>query len=131
VCGLTTPSAKLPNADLDIPALLRGLLCRHGRPVLVPRMFRGVPLKTALSGLGLHSGATARLAKPQVSGGVDQFGKAPPAGFEPAHTAPEAVALSPELWGLTQHTHITPTVTPRARSHDRAAAGPQSAYQDG
>ena len=24
----------------------------------------------------------------------------PPAGFEPAHTAPEAVALSPELWGL-------------------------------
>jgi hypothetical protein len=25
---------------------------------------------------------------------------APPAGFEPAHTAPEAVALSPELWGL-------------------------------
>src|SRR5215471_20689982 len=56
---------------------------------------------------------------------------APPAGFEPAHTAPEAVALSPELWGLTQHTHITPTVTPRARSHERAAAEPQSAYQDG
>jgi hypothetical protein len=27
-------------------------------------------------------------------------GLAPPAGFEPAHTAPEAVALSPELWGL-------------------------------
>jgi CheY-like chemotaxis protein len=25
---------------------------------------------------------------------------APPAGFEPAHTAPEADALSPELWGL-------------------------------
>src|SRR5215472_5200154 len=25
---------------------------------------------------------------------------APPAGFEAAHTAPEAVALSPELWGL-------------------------------
>ena len=24
----------------------------------------------------------------------------PPAGFEPAHTAPEAVALSPELRGL-------------------------------
>jgi hypothetical protein len=30
------------------------------------------------------------------------FEKAPPAGFEPAHTAPEAVALSPELWGLAQ-----------------------------
>jgi RimJ/RimL family protein N-acetyltransferase len=27
--------------------------------------------------------------------------RAPPAGFEPAHTAPEAVALSPELWGLS------------------------------
>jgi hypothetical protein len=26
---------------------------------------------------------------------------APPAGFEPALTAPEAVALSPELWGLS------------------------------
>jgi hypothetical protein len=26
--------------------------------------------------------------------------EAPPAGFEPALTAPEAVALSPELWGL-------------------------------
>jgi CheY-like chemotaxis protein len=25
---------------------------------------------------------------------------APPAGFEPAHTPPEGVALSPELWGL-------------------------------
>ena len=28
------------------------------------------------------------------------YGEAPPAGFEPAHTAPEADALSPELWGL-------------------------------
>src|SRR5262249_48342857 len=27
--------------------------------------------------------------------------EAPPAGFEPALTAPEAVALSPELWGLS------------------------------
>ena len=26
--------------------------------------------------------------------------QAPPAGFEPAHPAPEAGALSPELWGL-------------------------------
>ena len=33
---------------------------------------------------------------------------APPAGFEPAHTAPEAVALSPELWGLA---HIGPSST--------------------
>ena len=31
--------------------------------------------------------------------------EAHPAGFEPAHTAPEAVALSPELWG--------PLVAPR------------------
>jgi hypothetical protein len=27
-------------------------------------------------------------------------GSAPPVGFEPTLTAPEAVALSPELWGL-------------------------------
>ena len=26
---------------------------------------------------------------------------APPVGFEPAHPAPEADALSPELWGLS------------------------------
>ncbi len=30
-----------------------------------------------------------------------KFEKAPPVGFEPTHTAPEAVALSPELWGLS------------------------------
>ena len=27
--------------------------------------------------------------------------KVPPEGFEPSHLAPEASALSPELWGLT------------------------------
>src|ERR1700722_16712372 len=38
----------------------------------------------------------------QVSGRFAWYRWAPPAGFEPAHTAPEAVALSPELWGLAQ-----------------------------
>ena len=33
--------------------------------------------------------------------------EAPPAGFEPALTAPEAVALSPELWGLRDVGKIT------------------------
>jgi CheY-like chemotaxis protein len=42
---------------------------------------------------------------------------APPAGFEPAHTAPEAVALSPELWGLA--------LPGRNASHTR----PQQEYQ--
>src|SRR5262249_42990166 len=37
---------------------------------------------------------------PGRKGGFASRFCAPPAGFEPAHTAPEAVALSPELWGL-------------------------------
>jgi hypothetical protein len=49
--------------------------------------------------------------------------RAPPAGFEPAHTAPEAVALSPELWGLAliwlgmgAITRSAPSGTQRIRS---------------
>jgi hypothetical protein len=42
---------------------------------------------------------------------------APPAGFEPAHTAPEAVALSPELWGLA------------LPGQQASQAGPQQEYQ--
>jgi CheY-like chemotaxis protein len=34
------------------------------------------------------------------AGDFQGYEVAPPAGFEPALTAPEAVALSPELWGL-------------------------------
>jgi hypothetical protein len=34
-----------------------------------------------------------------VAGSSGTSGEVPPAGFEPAHTAPEAVALSPELRG--------------------------------
>jgi CheY-like chemotaxis protein len=53
---------------------------------------------------------------------------APPAGFEPAHTAPEAVALSPELWGPA----LTPA-TAGSREDPGAAtanpAGPQPGYQ--
>ncbi len=44
-----------------------------------------------LAGLAVLAGRAAVFAGHRV---------APPAGFEPAHTAPEAVALSPELWGL-------------------------------
>ena len=32
----------------------------------------------------------------------------PPVGFEPTHTAPEAVALSPELWGLSVPRTLSP-----------------------
>ncbi len=61
-------------------------------------------------GGGRMGGGVGRLvAKVQVSevgrcSGVLKFCSilAPPAGFEPAHTAPEAVALSPELWGLRE-----------------------------
>ena len=42
---------------------------------------------------------TPRPATWLVAGSFGTFCKVPPAGFEPAHTAPEAVALSPELRG--------------------------------
>lgn len=38
-------------------------------------------------------------AFPLVTGSLGTSYRVPPAGFEPAHTAPEAVALSPELRG--------------------------------
>jgi site-specific DNA recombinase len=50
----------------------------------------------------------------RVPGGADPKVRAlarsaPPAGFEPAHTAPEAVALSPELWGLARSSPRSPS----------------------
>ena len=54
----------------------------------------------AFRGLRLHSRSTRLGSFPQVKPGLAWSGWAPPAGFEPALTAPEAVALSPELWGL-------------------------------
>src|SRR4249920_3390062 len=59
---------------------------------------------TATSGrLRWHLAAHGSPERFGVRPGQRPFGRvrsAPPAGFEPAHTAPEAVALSPELWGL-------------------------------
>lgn len=42
---------------------------------------------------------TPASAFPLVTGSLGTSYRVPPAGFEPAHTAPEAVALSPELRG--------------------------------
>src|SRR5690606_7185227 len=42
---------------------------------------------------------TPSSAKALMAGSLGTSCKVPPAGFEPAHTAPEAVALSPELRG--------------------------------
>ena len=39
------------------------------------------------------------VSAPLVTGSLGTSERVPPAGFEPAHTAPEAVALSPELRG--------------------------------
>src|SRR5579875_2584921 len=36
----------------------------------------------------------------EVKAGLAAYRCVPPVGFEPTLTAPEAVALSPELWGL-------------------------------
>ena len=48
------------------------------------------------------SGPTLALRAPLL------FGSVPPAGFEPAHHAPEACALSPELRGLGKENSIAP-----------------------
>jgi hypothetical protein len=52
--------------------------------------------------VGIHVGiqrrrVTTEISRPPVETG--QRSEVPPAGFEPAHTAPEADALSPELRG--------------------------------
>ena len=52
---------------------------------------------------------------------------APPAGFEPALTAPEAVALSPELWGLRASERV-PAERP---SRTRARRSPAPAARTG
>jgi putative restriction endonuclease len=77
----------------------RALLAR--RPVSAGRQVTFLPVETLLCLAASfvvnhrHYGhGTEGRAPQQVTR------RAPPAGFEPAHTAPEAVALSPELWGL-------------------------------
>jgi hypothetical protein len=47
--------------------------------------------------------------------------EAPPVGFEPTHTAPEAVALSPELWGLSVRRTLRPH--PQSEASHRAPNG--------
>src|SRR5690606_18901949 len=48
-------------------------------------------------------------AFPLVTGSGTHLHSVPPAGFEPAHTAPEAVALSPELRGRVVRVVIAAT----------------------
>ena len=48
------------------------------------------------------------------------FDSVPPAGFEPALTAPEAVALSPELRGLKDRSKVT---SPGGAASPRTAPG--------
>src|SRR5271166_3776930 len=66
----------------------------------IPRIFRDSRHRAAFRGIWLHSRSTQLRSFPQLRLGLAWSGWAPPAGFEPALTAPEAVALAPELWGL-------------------------------
>src|SRR5215813_248511 len=51
----------------------------------------------------------------------------PPAGFEPALTAPEAVALSPELRGLKDRSKVTSPAATREPAHGaRPTSRPRS-----
>src|SRR5215469_17564219 len=56
---------------------------------------------------------------PRSTGILAGYGWVPPAGFEPALTAPEAVALSPELRGLKDRSKGT---SPQGR-HERVSGG--------
>src|SRR5579875_1665919 len=53
--------------------------------------------------------STVRAGFPCPDGRFAGLFDAPPAGFEPALTAPEAVALSPELWGPGRRTVEAPS----------------------
>jgi hypothetical protein len=56
----------------------------------------------------LSQPVTQRFSQNTRSAGISRdYEEAPPAGFEPAHTAPEADALSPELWGLRDVGKVT------------------------
>src|SRR5215475_4021186 len=70
----------------------------------------GLAVKMQVSGQRRHQ---------HVSGCT--FDLVPPAGFEPALTAPEAVALSPELRGLKDRSKVT---SPRWRPERPRAARP-------
>jgi hypothetical protein len=67
----------------------------------VPRLFREPCSRAASGGVWLH-GETGRLKETAGQRPFGLIGRAPPAGFEPAHPPPEGGALSPELWGLAQ-----------------------------
>ncbi len=63
---------------------------------------------------------------------ADATALVPPAGFEPAHTAPEADALSPELRGLgtnhlSKHLHARFMRTAAQRVGQRALTSPVTA----
>src|ERR1700742_3958649 len=51
---------------------------------------------------------------------------APPVGFEPTHPAPEADALSPELWGLAPAKSTSPRPSGGHETHTRRNGAPRS-----
>ena len=54
---------------------------------------------------------------------------APPVGFEPTLTAPEAVALSPELWGPGERRRLTPPSERTPQHYQDAADSGHAAEQ--
>lgn len=89
----TTPCDNCPGGLVVSLAHLR----RCSKIPSLPRP--QTPTAPASSGMRLHKYEDPA---PSVSAGDGVLGtscEVPPAGFEPAHTAPEAVALSPELRG--------------------------------
>ena len=64
-------------------------------------------LASGVPGQGHRTAFRSMILKPESTGTTSATAErifaatfdAPPVGFEPTHTAPEAVALSPELWG--------------------------------
>src|SRR5690349_14265333 len=80
-------------------------LARGGLPVILGA-HRGVEdvrewlFMSALAQRGEFRGTCKSPADRSQPGEVERTVEVPPEGFEPSHLAPEASALSPELWGL-------------------------------
>ncbi len=135
----------LPHLDVDlslVPEKIQrrlyaafGLEVRYSRPreeitlrVTIPgHMVDGlVSVTRELEPWNKNRVPAPRCWNPIMALGADNPGKAdasvpilrvPPAGFEPAHTAPEAVALSPELRGLRR------CCSRRRKEHYQLSAG--------
>src|SRR6266545_7066096 len=101
-----SPRWSRPLASQQSPGPDAGALSFHAATwangaETIPCIFREPRREAASGGAWLHVIELSQTTNPLVRRLETGRSWAPPTGFEPALTAPEAVALSPELRGLT------------------------------